>query len=66
METQVIALLERFGFPILLCVWFMWRMEQRLDRFSDMVVKMYLIFVIIAKANGLDLSGVDLEFKSKK
>jgi hypothetical protein len=43
------ALLREFGFPIFVSVWFMWRVEKRMDRFTDTVQSLLLTVTVMAK-----------------
>ena len=47
METDLITLIAQFGFPIVMCLWFMLRTEkiiakntEALDRLGDLVEKL--------------------------
>lgn len=33
-ETQVLPILEKFGLPVLIILWFMWRTEKKLDNLT--------------------------------
>lgn len=48
--VDIIALLREFGFPIFVCLWFMWRLEKRLDRFTESIEKLYNINTVLLKA----------------
>lgn len=48
--VDVIGLLREFGFPIFVCVWFMWRLEKRLDKFTESIEKLYNINTVLLKA----------------
>ena len=56
--TDGMAFLKEFGFPIAVCAWFMWRMEQRVDRLNDRISKLITINTVLVKA-------VDAEVKEK-
>jgi hypothetical protein len=43
------ALLREFGFPIFVSVWFMWRVEKRMDRFTDAIQNLLLTVTVMAK-----------------
>jgi hypothetical protein len=43
------ALLREFGFPIFVSVWFMWRIEKRMDRFTDAIQDLLLTVTVMAK-----------------
>jgi len=47
--NEVIVVLREFGFPILVCMWFMWRMEKKLDGFSEHVNKLVTAVETMAK-----------------
>lgn len=34
---EVITLISKLGFPILVAIWFMWRYEKRMDRILNML-----------------------------
>jgi len=46
---DVIAILREFGFPIFVSLWFMGRIEKRLDRFTDTVQNLLTAVTIMAK-----------------
>lgn len=35
--TQVVELIKQVGFPIVTCVWFMWRFEKRLEALTTAI-----------------------------
>lgn len=43
------ALLREFGFPIFVSMWFMWRVEKRMDRFTDAIQDLLLTITVMAK-----------------
>jgi len=47
--VDILALLREFGFPIFVSVWFMWRLEKRLDHFTQSIEKLYTTVVTMAK-----------------
>lgn len=47
---QGIALLREFGFPVIVAVWFMWRLEKRLDRVADLMSSLLLAVQLLAKS----------------
>ena len=53
--VDILALLREFGFPIFVSVWFMWRLEKRLDHFTESIEKLYTTVVTMAKT----LDGMD-------
>jgi hypothetical protein len=48
--VDILALLREFGFPIFVCVWFMWRLEKRIERFAASIEKLYAVNMVLAKA----------------
>ena len=48
--VDALALLREFGFPIFVCLWFMWRLERRIERFTESIEKLYTINMVLAKA----------------
>lgn len=47
---QGTALLREFGFPVFVALWFMIRLERRVDRLSDLLTSLMQATAIIAKA----------------
>ncbi len=47
--VDVLALLREFGFPIFVAVWFMWRLEKRLDRYTEQIEKLSQVVALMAK-----------------
>lgn len=47
--ADVIAILREFGFPIFVSLWFMGRVEKRLDRFTDSIQNLLTAVTIMAK-----------------
>lgn len=47
--VDVLGILREFGFPIFVAVWFMWRLEKRLDRYSEQSEKLYTVVTVLAK-----------------
>jgi hypothetical protein len=43
------ALLREFGFPIFVSLWFMWRVEKRMDRFTDTIQNLLTTVTVMAK-----------------
>lgn len=52
---QAIALLREFGFPIFVCMWFMWRMEKKFDKSMEQQARLILAITILAQAMDVDL-----------
>jgi len=48
-NTDVAALLREFGFPIFVSLWFMWRVEKRMDRFTDSIQNLLTAVTVMAK-----------------
>lgn len=46
---DIIALIREFGFPVFVAVWFMWRIENRLDRFTEQIEKLYTVVTVLTK-----------------
>jgi hypothetical protein len=47
--ADVAALLREFGFPIFVSLWFMWRVEKRMDRFTDSIQNLLTAVTVMAK-----------------
>ncbi len=56
MSDQSVALLREFGFPVVVAVWFMWRLEKRLDRLFELFSALLKAVALLAKSvdYGLD------------
>jgi hypothetical protein len=48
-SVNVLQLLQQLGFPIFVAVWFMWRLEKKLDRYQHVVNKLLIVNTVIAK-----------------
>jgi hypothetical protein len=46
---DALGLLREFGFPIFVSLWFMWRVEKRMDRFTDAIQNLLTAVTIMAK-----------------
>ena len=46
---DAVGLLREFGFPIFVSLWFMWRVEKRMDRFTDAIQNLLTAVTIMAK-----------------
>lgn len=46
---SAIGILREFGFPIFVSLWFMWRVEKRMDRFTDAIQNLLTAVTIMAK-----------------
>ncbi len=47
--TDAVGLLREFGFPIFVSLWFMWRVEKRMDRFTDAIQNLLTAVTVMAK-----------------
>ena len=52
---QAVTLLREFGFPIFVCLWFMWRMEKKIDAFMESQMKVLLAITVLAQALDVDI-----------
>jgi len=52
MEEEIIVLLRDFGFPIFVCLWFMFRTEKIIGRNTDALNKLGEIVAQLCKQNG--------------
>jgi hypothetical protein len=48
-SPDVAGLLREFGFPIFVSLWFMWRVEKRMDRFTESIQNLLTAVTIMAK-----------------
>lgn len=48
--TDVTGLLREFGFPIFVSLWFMWRLERRMDAFTESINKLLTIVTIMSRS----------------
>ena len=56
-STDIAALLREFGFPIFVSLWFMWRVEKRMDRVTDSIQNLLTAVTVMAKTvDGLPTS----------
>lgn len=46
---DIVGLLREFGFPIFVSVWFMRRMEKRMEKFTDTIQTLLTAVTIMAK-----------------
>lgn len=46
---DAIGLLREFGFPTFVSLWFMWRVEKRMDRFMESIQNLLTAVTIMAK-----------------
>lgn len=47
---QATSVLREFGFPVFVAMWFMIRLERRIDRLSDLTMAMMQAMTIIARS----------------
>lgn len=45
-----LALLREFGFPVFVAVWFMWRLEKRVDRLFELMSALMQATSLLAKS----------------
>ena len=45
-----LALLREFGFPVFVSVWFMWRLEKRVDRLFELMSSLMQATSLLAKS----------------
>lgn len=45
-----VALLREFGFPVVVAVWFMWRLEKRMDRLFELLTALLLAVRLLAQS----------------
>lgn len=43
------AFLREFGFPTFVSLWFMWRIEKRMDKFTDTTQNLLMAVTLMAK-----------------
>ena len=49
-EQTTFSFIREFGFPVLVAVWFMWRLEKRLDRLIGLQSKLLKAISLLAKS----------------
>lgn len=49
-----LSILREFGFPIFVCVWFMGRLEKRLEKMSSRVQRLTVVNSVLVKALDAD------------
>lgn len=47
--SDIISLVREFGIGTLVLLWFMWRMEKRMDRYSEQIEKLYTVVTVLSK-----------------
>lgn len=45
-----VALLREFGFPVFVSMWFMWRLEKRMDRLFELMTSLMQATALLAKS----------------
>lgn len=48
-DTGTLGLLREFGFPIFVSLWFMWRVEKKIDRFTETIQVLLTAITVMAK-----------------
>lgn len=48
-SADAVGLLREFGFPIFVSLWFMWRVEKRMDKFTDSIQNLLTAVTLMAK-----------------
>lgn len=48
-SSSTLAIIREFGFPVFVALWFMWRIEKRMDRFTDVVQNLLTTVTVMAK-----------------
>lgn len=48
-SSGTLAIIREFGFPVFVALWFMWRVEKRMDRFTDVVQNLLTTVTVMAK-----------------
>ena len=57
---DLLSILREFGFPIFVCVWFMGRLEKRLEQMSSRVNRLTIVNSVLVKA--LDAAEYEDEY----
>ena len=47
--------LGNYAFPVVVAVWFMWRMEKRMDRHAELLGAVITALAVLARANDVDI-----------
>ncbi len=47
--SSALAIIREFGFPVFVALWFMWRVEKRMDRFTEVVQNLLTTVTVMAK-----------------
>lgn len=48
-SPDALGALREFGFPVFVALWFMWRVEKRMDRFTEAIQNLLTAVTIMAK-----------------
>ena len=48
-SSGALAIVREFGFPVFVALWFMWRVEKRMDRFTEVVQNLLTTVTVMAK-----------------
>jgi hypothetical protein len=48
--TDIASLVQQVGFPIVIAVWFMWRLEKRMDRLIELLGLLLKAMALLAKS----------------
>lgn len=48
--TDIASLIQQVGFPIVIAVWFMWRLEKRMDRLIELLGSLLKAMALLAKS----------------
>jgi len=56
---QATSLLREFGFPVVVALWFMLRLEKRLDRLAELMASFMSSMTLLAK-------GIDYHFTAPR
>lgn len=57
-DADMLGVVREFGFPVFVALWFMWRVEKRMDKFTEVVQNLLTTVTIMAKTiDGWTLSG---------
>ena len=47
---QGVQLLREFGFPVVVAMWFMWRLEKRMDRLFELLQALLSAVALLAQS----------------
>jgi len=47
---QGVQLLREFGFPVVVAMWFMWRLEKRMDRLFELLTALLVAIKLLAQS----------------